>query len=168
MFYTPVADARVGRPSDMNRPCRLLRVALAGGALMAGAGCAATTDPEPPGTVPVAGAWSYSGQQSGAAVQLSGSVDFVSRSAVSFDGSADINEGAGGIAQRRLVGPVLGRFTSGAVIEFDITLGVLLRRHVARVVADTIAGSWFELPVTGATAGTAIGATGSFRAIRRR
>jgi hypothetical protein len=145
-------------------PRRSLIVALLTAATAAVAGCVATTDPEPAGTVPIAGTWSYTGLQSGSPLQLTGAVDVVSRSTVSFIGSADLIEGAGGAAQRRLTGPVAGRFTQGAVVEFDLTLGVLLRRHVARLVADTIAGSWFELAGTDA----AIGATGSFRAVRRR
>ncbi|MDQ8162532.1 MAG: hypothetical protein P3C10_08105 [Gemmatimonadota bacterium] len=148
----------------MPSPRRLLLVALLTAATAAVAGCVATTDPEPAGTVPIAGTWSYTGLQSGSPLQLTGAVDVVSRSTVSFIGSADLIEGAGGAAQRRLTGPVAGRFTQGAVVEFDLTLGVLLRRHVARTVADTIAGSWFELAGTDA----AIGATGSFRAVRRR
>jgi len=143
----------------------LLLLAAAAVTFTVGAsGCAAATEPEPPGVVPIAGAWSYSGLQSASPVQLSGAVDFVSRSAISFNGSADINEAAGSATQRRLTGPVSGRLTQGTVVEFDLTLGVLIRRHVARLVADTISGSWFELSATDA----AIGGTGSFRAVRRR
>jgi hypothetical protein len=39
----------------------------------------------------------------------------------------------------------------------------VLRRHVARRVADTLTGSWFELSAGGA----AIGTSGPFRAVRR-
>jgi len=148
----------------MHRPLRCLLTALLSGTAMGAVGCAAATEPEPAGTVPIVGPWSYSGLQSASPVQLNGTIDFVSRSAISFNGSADINEGAGGAAQRRLTGPVAGRITQGAVVEFDLTLGVLLRRHVARLVADTISGTWFELSATDA----AVGATGSFRAVRRR
>lgn len=143
---------------------RLLLAAAAVTFAVGASGCAAATEPEPAGVVPIAGAWSYSGLQSASPIQLSGTVDFVSRSATSFNGSAEINEAAGGAAQRRLTGPVAGRITQGTVVEFDLTLGVLIRRHVARLVADTISGSWFELSASDA----AIGGTGSFRAVRRR
>ena len=154
----------LGRHCHVPSPRRSLRVALLTAAMAMVAGCAATTDPEPAGTVPIAGTWSYTGLQSASPLQLSGAVDIVSRSAISFNGSADLTEGAGGAAQRRLTGPIAGRLTQGTVVEFDITLGALQRRHVARLVADTIAGSWFEFAGTDA----AIGATGSFRAVRRR
>ncbi len=164
MCTGPLPIPPLGRLWHVPSPRRSLLVALLTAATAAVAGCVATTDPEPAGTVPIAGTWSYTGLQSGSPLQLTGAVDVVSRSTVSFIGSADLIEGAGGAAQRRLTGPVAGRFTQGAVVEFDLTLGVLLRRHVARLVADTIAGSWFELAGTDA----AIGATGSFRAVRRR
>lgn len=168
MCTGPLPIPPLGRLWHVPNPRRSLIVALLTAATAAVAGCvaggAASTDPEPAGTVPIAGTWSYTGLQSGAPLQLTGAVDVVSRSTVSFIGSADLVEGAGGAAQRRLTGPLAGRFTQGAVVEFDLTLGVLLRRHVARLVADTIAGSWFELAGTDA----AIGATGSFRAVRRR
>jgi hypothetical protein len=164
MCTGPLPIPPLGRLWHVPSPRRSLLVALLAAATAAVAGCVATTDPEPAGAVPIAGTWSYTGLQSGSPLQLTGAVDVVSRSTVSFIGSADLIEGAGGAAQRRLTGPVAGRFTQGAVVEFDLTLGVLLRRHVARLVADTIAGSWFELAGTDA----AIGATGSFRAVRRR
>lgn len=164
MCTGPLPIPPLGRLWHVPSSRRSLLVALLTAATAAVAGCVATTDPEPAGTVPIAGTWSYTGLQSGSPLQLTGALDVVSRSTVSFIGSADLIEGAGGAAQRRLTGPVAGRFTQGAVVEFDLTLGVLLRRHVARLVADTIAGSWFELAGTDA----AIGATGSFRAVRRR
>ena len=126
------------------------------------AACTGTTDPEPAGTVPVAGVWNYSGQVAGASAPLNGALAFTSRSASSFSGSADIVEGVGS-AQRRLTGPVSGRVTDGLAVDFDITLGAVLRRHVARRVADTLTGSWFELSAGGA----AIGTSGPFRAVRR-
>ena len=137
-----------------------LSALLIAGAIFAA--CTGATAPEPAGTVPVAGVWNYSGQVAGASAPLTGALEFISRSAISFSGSADIVEGVGS-AQRRLTGPVSGRVTDGLAVDFDITLGSVLRRHVARRVADTLTGSWFELSAGGA----AIGTSGPFRAVRR-
>jgi hypothetical protein len=126
------------------------------------AACTGATDPLPAGPLPVAGVWNYSGQVAGASAPLAGAMEFVSRSAINFSGSADIVEGVGS-AQRRLTGPVSGRVTDGVVVDFDVTLGSVLRRHVARRVADTLTGSWFALSAGGA----AIGTSGPFRAVRR-
>ena len=85
---------QLDRPLHVHRPLRshalFLLAAAAITFTVAASGCAAATEPEPPGVVPIAGAWSYSGLQSASPVQLSGTVDFISRSAIGFNGSAEL------------------------------------------------------------------------------
>ena len=149
------------RPRASGRVCRWAQFALLGIPLAA---CTPTEPAGGGGTSPVAGSWSYEGQQNGAPVVLAGDLLLTGQSPTAFTGTLDVREQSGGAPIRRLTGPLTGRLPASGTAEFDVYLGTVTRLHIGQWRSDTISGSWIEV----ATGGGLGGATGSFRAIRRR
>jgi len=137
------------------------KLALAIG-LVCLAACGSATDAGKPG-VPVVGTWSYSAQQvSPSTATLTGSLSFSSQVGAQISGTMDFTETDARGLQRRLAGPFAGRTVDSTTLDFELTLGAVTRRHVGRVKADSLTGTWIESTSDGLPT-----ASGSFRAARR-
>lgn len=125
--------------------------------------CGATTDLGSPG-VPVVGAWSYAAQQvAPGGATLSGSLSFSEQAGARIAGTVDVFETDARGQQRRLAGPFAGRTVDSTTLDFEIVLGAVSRRHVGRVKADSLTGTWVESSGSGVPT-----ASGTFRAARGR
>jgi hypothetical protein len=125
--------------------------------------CAGSTDVGRLG-VPVVGTWSYVGQQvSPGTANLGGSLSFSEQSGARIGGTIDFVETDARGLQRRLAGPFAGRTVDSTTVDFEIVLGAVSRRHVGRVKADSLTGTWIESSTEGLPT-----ASGTFRAARSR
>ena len=113
-------------------------------------------------SVSLAGRWRYSAVQTGASGEtMSGMLVIAQQTGASFQGSLEItstNTGTGEI--RSLAGTVSGAAPAAAGIDFDVFLEQLPRRHVAKLVGDTLRGTWLRLSERG------VSASGTFSAQR--
>ena len=131
----------------------MLLLALA----LGGTGCALTSDPTGP-TRDLQGVWTYTGTQASPALTLAGSLVVTSQNEDLIAGSLSWTESDG------INDPVLrGGSMSGAVIgqtdvDFDVNGPDGVRRHVARISADTLEGVWV---IVGS------GRQGTFTAVRQ-
>jgi hypothetical protein len=126
-------------------------------------GCGGTTDLGAPG-VPVVGTWSYVGQQvSPGTAGLTGSLSFGDQTGARISGTIDFVETDSRSQQRRLAGPFAGRTVDSTTVDFEVVLGAASRRHVGRVSADSLTGTWVETSSSGLPT-----ASGTFRSARAR
>lgn len=146
----------------MTKP--LIRSAMAMAALSFAAflaGCLSSTAVQP-SLLDVRGEWSYAGAQSGANPEsLSGTLVISTESGTAFQGRLDVF----GVSQqsgqsRLLAGLVSGVVAANGVIDFDASVEATPRRHVGRIVADTITGTWVGHSADG------VMTTGTFRTER--
>ncbi len=127
-------------------------------------GCAASTEPGRPG-VPIVGAWRFTGRQLAPADgELTGTLSVASQAGATIAGSLDVIETDGRGGQRRTAGPLAGRTIDSTTVDFEVSLAGATRRHVGRVVRDSMTGTWIEQSVLGG----APTASGSFVAVRAR
>jgi hypothetical protein len=127
------------------------------------AACSGTTDVGSAG-VPVIGSWSYAGQQvSPGTTALAGSLSFTEQNGALVTGTLDVVETDSRSQQRRLAGPFAGRTVDSTTLDFEVVLGNVSRRHVGRVKADSLTGTWVESSGDGLPT-----ASGTFRAKRAR
>lgn len=127
------------------------------------AACASATDLGSPG-VPVVGAWSYVGQQvTPGAAALAGSISFTQQTGARISGSLDFVETDSRGQQRRVAGPFAGRTADSTTLDFELVLGAMTRRHVGRVKADSLTGTWVESSSDGLPT-----SSGTFRGARTR
>jgi len=125
--------------------------------------CGSATELGPPG-VPVVGSWSYAGQQvSPGAESLTGALSFADQTGARIGGAMDFVESDARGQQRRLAGPFAGRTVDSTTVDFEVVLGAVSRRHVGRVKADSLTGTWVESSGDGLPT-----ASGTFRAARAR
>jgi hypothetical protein len=123
--------------------------------------CAGSTDPGRPG-VPMLGAWSYAGQQvAPGTASLTGSISFSTQTGAQIGGSMDFVETDSRGQQRRIAGPFSGRTVDSTTVDFEVVLGSVSRRHVGKVKADSLTGTWVETAGNGAPT-----ASGTFRSAR--
>jgi hypothetical protein len=123
--------------------------------------CGAATDVGSPG-VPVAGKWSYTGQQvAPAAASLAGTLSFTQQTGAQIAGSVDFVETDSRGQQRRVAGPFAGRTVDSTTLDFDVVLGAVSRRHVGKVKADSLTGTWVESSADGLPT-----ASGTFRSAK--
>lgn len=122
-----------------------------------GLGCEISTGPGA-AAADVRGTWDYSGQQSAPNLSLEGSLVIGSQrgEVIGGMGSWEASDGLGGVVMQG--GNLTGQVIGASDVDFDVTLSAGPRRHVARLVADTMTGVWVD-------AGG--GATGEFRAVRQ-
>ena len=114
--------------------------------------------------VPVLGTWTYVGLQvAPGAANLTGSLLFTEQTGARIGGSMDFVESDAHGQQRRLAGPFSGRTVDSTTVDFELVLGVVTRRHVGRVKADSLTGTWVESSSSGLPT-----ASGTFRAARVR
>lgn len=128
----------------------LLLAALALGA------CAMPTDSS--GDVAdVRGAWAFTGQQVTPSVQLTGTLTITGQDGDLVTGTLTWEERDALGVSRLDGGPVSGRVIERGDVDFDLIRTTGTRRHVARLSADTMEGSWVQIQG---------GLSGSFRAVR--
>jgi hypothetical protein len=105
--------------------------------------CLKSTEPQP-STLQLAGTWKYTGVQTGAVPEtLDGTLTISQESGISFQGRLDVVGTNPQTGQTRVLGGLVSGSESGSdVIDFDADLEATPRRHVGRIVADTITGTW--------------------------
>ena len=115
-------------------------------------------------SVPVVGRWSYAGQQvSPATASLSGTFTFTEQTGARIAGTLDYLETDSQGQQHRVAGPFAGRTVDSTTLDFEVVLGAVSRRHVGRVKADSLTGTWVESSGNGPPTGS-----GTFRSARAR
>jgi hypothetical protein len=104
--------------------------------------CLRSTGPQP-SLIQLAGTWNYTGRQTSPVYEtLSGTLQILTESGMSFQGRVDLL-GVNQAGQTRpLGGLVSGSEQAADVIDFDASLETTPRRHVGQIVADTISGTW--------------------------
>ena len=107
--------------------------------------------------VNMAGAWQYTGTQTAPGADITGVLTVSSQDGELIGGSVSWEERTGPGATRLLSGALSGRVIGVDDVDFDVLLGDGTRRHVGRITADTIRGTWFQAEG---------GLTGAFTAIR--
>lgn len=108
------------------------------------------------------GTWSYVGQQvSPGTASLGGSLSVSDQSGARIGGTMDFVESDSRGLQRRLAGPFAGRTVDSTTLDFEVVLGAVSRRHVGRVKADSLTGTWVESSSSGLPT-----ASGTFRGAR--
>ena len=132
--------------------------------LVALVACQRIMEPDLPG-VPVVGSWRYSGRQTVPAdADLTGTLSVTGQTGAQISGALDFIETDTRGLQRRVAGLLLGRTIDSTTLDFDVSLTAVTRRHVGRVVGDSIVGTWIEQPA----GGSAPTASGTFRGARVR
>jgi hypothetical protein len=110
------------------------------------------------------GSWHYAGAQTGAVREnLTGTLVIGRQSGSAFQGSVEIiatNTLTG--ETRALHGTLSGSVPSADAVDFDASVELMPRRHVGRLVGDTITGTWVGTSSEGGTV------SGIFRAERIR
>jgi hypothetical protein len=115
--------------------------------------CLRSTEPQA-SLLQLNGSWNYTGLQTGPVPEtLTGTLTILRESGTSFQGNLVLTgvNGQTGIP-RSLSGSVSGSESGTDVIDFDANLESTPRRHVGRIVADTITGTWID--VTTMSSGT--------------
>lgn len=120
------------------------------------AGCSLPGEPAAGSTV-VRGQWAFTGTQAAPQATMTGYLTIRSQSGDLISGTAGWDERDGFGVVRSAGGSVSGRVIGEQDVDFDILLEGVVRRHVGRIRADTIDGSWVQF---------SDGRTGSFRAVR--
>lgn len=124
---------------------------------LAGA-CAYPTDPS--GNVPdLRGSWDLTGERVAPALSLTGTLEVSGQEGDLIVGTIQWEEsdGMGGVALGG--GAVSGRVLGDSDVDFEtLPGGSPTRRFVGALVADTLTGTWLDLP--------AGGASGTFRLVR--
>jgi hypothetical protein len=129
----------------------------AAAALVYLSGCGLLTEPFGADAPDVRGRWVMTGTQSSPSLSLSGSLVIANQQGGEISGSASWEESDGVGAPRPDGGQLNGRVLSPEDLDFDITLLSGERRMIARLVADTMTGTWVQ-PLAGRN--------GDFRAVR--
>lgn len=120
--------------------------------------CACSFPTDPAGEVAdVRGTWHYSGDQAAPALTLDGTLLISTQRDDVIGGQLSWQEQgvAGGV--RSDGGPVSGRVIEDSDVDFDVLLAATERRHVGRIIGDTIRGAWIEV---------SSGRSGNFVAVR--
>jgi hypothetical protein len=132
-------------------------------ALISISGCLQPTDVAG-SAVSLAGRWQYSAVQNDAAgATLRGTLVIAQQSGASFQGSLDVTSTSNATGEvRSIAGTVSGAALTGGAIDFDAFLETAPRRHVAKLVGDTLSGTWLRLSDQG------VSASGTFTARRIR
>lgn len=133
-----------------------LRNLIAISSLAGAVACISTTDNSGP-AANVAGVWSYAGTQAAPTADLTGVVTVAAQDGELIVGSATWEENRSGGMVRTIGGSLNGRVIGATDIDFDVQLLDGTRRHVARLTADTMRGTWVQSPG---------GLTGQFTAVR--
>lgn len=132
------------------------QVSCAVALLTALAGCGLATEADGP-VADVVGSWRYTGQQTAPSLTLEGTLVIGTQTGGVVNGQLmwEERDVSGGLVLDG--GPVSGRVIELEDIDFDVLRASGDRRHVGRIIADTIRGAWIQ---------TSSGASGEFLAIR--
>jgi hypothetical protein len=94
---------------------------------------------------------------------LNGTLVIGQQSGASFQGSLEVTSTSAETGEvQSFAGTVSGSAPTVGAIDFDVFLEPLPRRHVARLVGDTLSGTWVRL------SGQGVVASGTFFAHRLR
>ncbi|HKS06298.1 MAG TPA: hypothetical protein VJR92_08310 [Gemmatimonadaceae bacterium] len=107
--------------------------------------------------VNMSGAWEYTATQTSPSADLTGVLTVSSQDGELLGGSVSWEERTGPGTTRLLSGAVSGRLIGTDDVDFDVLLSEGTRRHVGRLVADTIRGTWVQI---------GSGTSGEFVAVR--
>ena len=121
--------------------------------------CGSATD-NGPVTISLEGSWNYAAIQAAPAANLTGTLRVEDQNSATFVGTIQFTEtdAQGGVRNR--TGDVSGRVIGSDVVDFDMDVEGVSRRHVGLMQGDSIAGTWAT------TTGPAM-LSGSFKAKRR-
>jgi hypothetical protein len=108
--------------------------------------------------VDVLGNWEYQATQAAPALEIAGALQITEQNGRFFSGTAAFTETDVQGTKRTRGGALSGRVIGNDVVDFDVHIDAQTRRHVARIVSDSIGGTW-------SAEGTA-GLTGPFSAHR--
>lgn len=98
--------------------------------------------------VDVQGEWTYQATQTTPVLDMAGALIISEQEGASFTGTAQLTETDVQGSQRTRLAVLSGRVVGGDVVDMDLYVDTQVRRHVARIVADSMSGTW---SVTGAT-----------------
>lgn len=121
--------------------------------VLAGTGCQSPTDcgPDNSGLV---GSWRYTAvQEIPGQGQVSGTLVVSAVACDLLSGQLDITTTDAQGATRRMAGPVQGSISSSGGLRFEAELADGIRRHLATVTGDSLAGSWVNVGEDGTAAG---------------
>lgn len=90
----------------------------------------------------VRGVWTYDATQTTPALDIAGAVQITEQTGNTFTGTAAFTETDVQGTQRERAGAVSGRLIGGDVVDMDVYLDLQVRRHVARITADSMSGTW--------------------------
>jgi hypothetical protein len=125
------------------------------------AACRTPTDAGPP-PMNLVGAWQYDALQGdGSGTTISGTVTVTDQRGHELSGAYDVVERDTQGNTDRYAGPVSGLAVDSVSLDFDLLVYGVQRRHVAKRVADTVSGQWYDQ-----TIGPLV-ASGTFRMVRR-
>jgi hypothetical protein len=105
----------------------------------------------------VRGEWTFTAEQVSPALTLTGTLSITSQDGDLISGTLSWQESDGAGNTRVDGGPITGRVLGDEDVDFDLLRTGGSRRHVARLLADTMEGNWLQ---------ASIGASGEFRAVR--
>ncbi len=137
---------------------RVRGAVLSAAAVMAAGtvGCALPGEPAGVGA-DVRGAWEFTGTQAAPSATLEGQLTISAQDGDLIAGTAGWDERDAVGVVRPAAGPISGRVIGDSDVDFDVTIGGVTRRHVGRLLADTMSGNWVQV---------SDGRSGSFRAVR--
>lgn len=118
--------------------------------------CAMPSGPAGSGA-PLQGSWQLVGAQTAPSTTIEGTIEIEAQDGELITGRAGWDELDSFGVSRRGGGPLSGRVIGDDDVDFDISVAGVPRRHVGRLRADTMEGSWVQL---------ADGRSGTFRAVR--
>jgi hypothetical protein len=95
--------------------------------------------------VNLSGAWEYTGTQIAPSADLSGVLTVSSQDGELIGGSVSWEERTGPGTTRLISGALSGRLIGTEDVDFDVLLSEGTRRHVGRLTADTIRGTWVQV-----------------------
>lgn len=107
----------------------------------------------------IKGDWTYHATQTTPQLDMTGGLQISDQDGTTFSGTAAFTETDVQGTQRTRAGALSGRIVGGDVVDMDIYVDLEVRRHVGRIVVDSIGGTW---SVTGAAT-----LSGAFTARRR-
>jgi hypothetical protein len=94
------------------------------------------------GVTNVIGSWQYLATQAVPALEIEGALQITDQDGRFFSGSAAFTETDVQGTTRTRGGALSGRVIGGGVVDFDVHIDLQTRRHVARIIADSITGTW--------------------------
>ena len=109
--------------------------------LLLPAACDSPTDGGAP-AIALEGRWSYAATQVNPALNIEGQIEISEQNGRTFSGTiAFIETDVHGV-QRPVAGVLNGRVVGDDVADIDVYVDLTVRRHVGRIAADSVNGTW--------------------------